>query len=101
MKTKSNLQGFTLVEILVVSGIVAMLATLLFAVSACIRENGRKSVCQSNLKQLMVAFQQYVQDNESEYPTWREFIDGFIPHAKNKQVSFCPSHNQSNSSVYS
>ena len=42
--------------------IVAALATILFPVFASVRERGRRTVCQSNLKQIAVAMQQFVQD---------------------------------------
>lgn len=67
-KRKSRQTGFTLVEILVVLAVVAVLASILFAVFARVKETGRSTVCQSNLKQIALAFQQYVQDNSGRYP---------------------------------
>jgi prepilin-type N-terminal cleavage/methylation domain-containing protein/prepilin-type processing-associated H-X9-DG protein len=60
--------AFTLIEILVVIGIIALLAAILFPVFARVRENGRKTVCNSNMKQLGLAFQQYTQDSGGRYP---------------------------------
>jgi prepilin-type N-terminal cleavage/methylation domain-containing protein/prepilin-type processing-associated H-X9-DG protein len=59
--------GFTLIEILVVIGIIALLAALTFPVFSRVRENARKTTCASNMKQLSLAFQQYVQD-ATRYP---------------------------------
>jgi prepilin-type N-terminal cleavage/methylation domain-containing protein/prepilin-type processing-associated H-X9-DG protein len=59
--------GFTLIEILVVIGIIALLAALMFPVFSRVRENARKTTCASNMKQLSLAFQQYVQD-ATRYP---------------------------------
>jgi len=65
MNTKQKLKkaGFTLVEVLVVLVVTAVLAAILFAVFARVREKGRITVCQSNLKQIASAMQQYVQDS--------------------------------------
>ena len=54
--------------LLVVVAIMAALATILFPVFASVRERGRRTVCQSNLKQIAVAMQQYVQDCGGIYP---------------------------------
>ena len=60
--------GFTLIEILVVIAIIAILAAILFPVFARARENARRTACLSNLKQLGLGVQQYIQDYDSRYP---------------------------------
>lgn len=60
--------GFTLVELMVAIGIIALLAGLLFPVMKGVRDRGKVTVCSNNLKQLGTAFQQYLQDNQQRYP---------------------------------
>jgi len=61
-------QGFTLIELLVVIAIIAILAAILFPVFAQAREKARQISCLSNDKQIGLAFMQYVQDNDEDYP---------------------------------
>jgi len=62
-------KGFTLIELLVVIAIIAILAAILFPVFAQAREKARAISCLSNDKQIGLAFMQYVQDNDEDYPS--------------------------------
>lgn len=61
-------QAFTLIELLVVIAIIAILAAILFPVFARVRENARRSSCQSNLKQIALSMFQYTQDFDERFP---------------------------------
>ena len=67
--TPKSKSGFTLIELLVVIAIIAILAAILFPVFQKVRENARRASCQSNMKQLSIAFVQYAQDAEEKYPS--------------------------------
>jgi len=88
--------GFTLVELLVVIAIVSVITAILFPVFASVRERGRRTVCQSNLKQLALAVQQYVQDNSQMYPLASRWHSDTYPYVKNVQVYRCPSDQDEN-----
>jgi len=111
-------QGFTLIELLVVIAIIAILAAILFPVFAQAREKARQASCESNLKQIGLAFKMYVQDYDEKWPASRahgntgdytsagqtgaigqDFAYGgwmsnaLIPYTKNQQIYKCPSIN--------
>jgi prepilin-type processing-associated H-X9-DG protein len=60
-----------------------------------VREKGRQASCQSNLKQIGLAFMQYTADYDNRIPAY--YMDGkswialLLPYAKNGQVFNCPS----------
>lgn len=60
--------GFTLVELLVVVGIVTVLAAILFPVLAQARESARKTTCAANLRQIGTALVLYLADFDEGFP---------------------------------
>jgi len=68
--SEGSRRGFTLIELLVVVAIIAILAAILFPVFAHARDAAKRANCISNLKQIALAHQMYVQDNDEVLPTW-------------------------------
>lgn len=57
---------------MIVIAILAILAALLFPIGAIARDAARRSTCLSNLRQIALAHQMYVQDNDDTLPFWYE-----------------------------
>jgi prepilin-type N-terminal cleavage/methylation domain-containing protein/prepilin-type processing-associated H-X9-DG protein len=119
-KTGQWMYGFTLIELLVVVAIIAILAAILFPVFSQAREKARQSMCQSNLKQIGLAFAQYEQDYDGFIPAtgpstdgsswyfWYQLITPYIGQNPgqgdaNRQVIFCcpsdPNYKYNNTSI--
>ncbi|NUL81905.1 MAG: prepilin-type N-terminal cleavage/methylation domain-containing protein [Armatimonadetes bacterium] len=115
-------KGFTLIELLVVIAIIAILAAILFPVFAQAREKARQSMCGSNIRQIGMASQMYLQDFDEMYPMYQysvavaappgfcrnEFSGqsitiGFLlllqPYSKNNLYSRCPTAKEANEST--
>ncbi len=98
--------GFTLLELLVVMGIIAVLAELLLPVLARAKAASRSVACKSNLRQLGVALQTYIGDFGGVYPYtasvseskgtssyWFDALTAFLPNATwGTGVFKCPAY---------
>ena len=96
MKTKKS--GFTLTELLVVVGIVAMIAAVLFPVFSSVRRQARMTECASNLHQIGLALHQYANDSDGNYPPDDPLLSHnphlvwtlLTPYTHNADVFHCP-----------
>jgi prepilin-type N-terminal cleavage/methylation domain-containing protein/prepilin-type processing-associated H-X9-DG protein len=64
--TGARRTGFTLVELLVVIGLIAMLMSLLFPVAGKMRAAANGTACLSNLRQMGLAWTMYTSDNRGK-----------------------------------
>jgi prepilin-type N-terminal cleavage/methylation domain-containing protein len=63
-------RAFTLVEVLVVLGIIAVLMSLLMPAITLVRRQSEATKCASNLRQLGMALQMYANSNKGWMPDW-------------------------------
>lgn len=101
-------RGFTLVELLVVIGIIAVLTAILFPVVAGARGKARQTQCLSNVRQITQAMLVYAAEHENRLPPctyerpasryslpWEPVInmnwwDVMLPMLRTESVLFCP-----------
>ena len=99
--------AFSLVELLVVLAIIGLLAALLLPVVIRSKEQGKSTACLSNLRQVGLALQMFVQDNDNKMPVMYDAQLGTNPsvltqslatidvvlsnHLGNARVLLCPS----------
>ncbi len=91
--------AFTLIELLVVIAIIAILAAILFPVFAQAREKARQSACLSNMRQMGIAVNMYLQDYDERFPLdshtgtnapW-VWLNTLEPYTRTKLLYRCPS----------
>jgi prepilin-type processing-associated H-X9-DG protein len=93
--------GFSLVEVLVVCGLISLLAGLLFPVFCQARRAAAGSGCLTHLRQLAVAFRVYASDYDDTFPATGDSVDELdnldrlwiwplLPYVKDLGVFHCP-----------
>src|ERR1700710_1420350 len=75
MSNRKNRLGFTLVELLVVIGIIALLISILLPSLNKARQSAKSVACLSNLKQVGNAVQMYMLDSKGRLPWGLGFMD--------------------------
>ncbi|MBN2019587.1 MAG: prepilin-type N-terminal cleavage/methylation domain-containing protein [Sedimentisphaerales bacterium] len=65
---KRSRAGFTLIELLVVIAIIALLMAILLPALSRAKEMGKRAVCMNSMKQIMVAWHAYCEENNDKIP---------------------------------
>ena len=95
-------RGFSLIELLVVIGIIAILTGILLPSLGMAKELTNRVVCATNLRQLGVGLKMYASGNNGWYPVEElcgnpqpTLIKSLFPcYASNRDIFYCPSANE-------
>lgn len=105
-RTQSSRRAFTLVELLVVIGIIALLISILLPTLGRVRETANSVKCQSNIKQIALAYMMYSNDSGGKgmtrpnlpgltdgggYIMYVLTENGYLNLQQDPQIQICPS----------
>lgn len=89
MSTSRSLRaGFSLVEVLVVIGIIGLLLAILMPTLRVARQTAQRLQCQSNLRQIGFAFLSYANDNRGSMPSWSGWHASAFPANAGDEISW-------------
>lgn len=74
-----NRRGFTLLELLVVVGIIAVLVSILLPALSSVRDRAKNVVCMNNLRQIGLSLKRYADDFRGEVPRGAQTPTMFVP----------------------
>lgn len=73
-----GVRGFTLIELLVVIAIIAMLLAILVPGLKRVKEQDKRIVCLSNLRQMMICWEMYAEDNDDKIVNGNTGAGGWV-----------------------
>ena len=77
-RTVLRRRGFTLIELLVVIAIIAILLSILMPGLKRVKEQGKRMVCLSNLRQLMMVWDMYADENDDKIVNGNTGVDCWV-----------------------
>jgi len=82
--------GLTLIELLLIIGILGVLVGIIWIVSAEVQRRMAEVQCMKQMKQIYLALQIYRADY-GDFPRWPHFVEALYPHyIKDRRLFFCP-----------
>lgn len=85
---RTHCKGVTMMELLIVLGILALLMALLTPTFFAVRERARLFKCRAHLHQISLAIEAYKRDHHGRLPVWLHELSDYLD---SPQVFLCPS----------
>lgn len=84
--------GFTLMELMIVIGIILLLVAMTIPVIGMIRKQAKEALCRNNLKQLGIGITAFQTDNNNYFPKYIAdlFNPGQALSSETKRILLCP-----------